>query len=148
MDANFALSASKMQARICDLANRRRRSGGHNPWVDYRKWLEKEFERTGKPKAGLARVWGRTEGSVSRALAGTRQLKADEFEKARAYFATTNEISTPVSENGPAEEEKEAEVHEVIAHIQDMIDEYGREVVRKAFFRAFRPQTVKRQARP
>ena len=141
-----------MQAKICNLANRRFLRNPHNAWVDYAKWLKGEFTRTGKAKAGLARVLGRSEGAVSRLLKGRRQLKADEFEKARAYFSTapdeSNVSSINTAQNGQHQEEREAQVQEVIEHIHEMIEEYGREVVRKAFIRAFKPQVGQRATRP
>src|SRR6185369_17734720 len=126
MGTHLALSAIKMQQKICEITHRMGQRRLHNVRMDYRRWLQGEFQRTGKPKAGLARVWGRSEGAVSRALSGKRQLKADEYEKARAYFTTpVDESITVGTQTRPQEEEKEANVQDVIEHIHVMIDEYG-----------------------
>ena len=87
---------------------------------------------------------------MSRALSGKRQLKADEFEKAKAYFTTpVDESQIAGTQNRPQEEEKEANVRDVIEHIHVMIEEYGADVVRRAFVRALRrPQDKARAGRP
>ncbi len=56
-------------------------------------WVKLELKRTGKSQVELARHMKWSESTVSRMLGGTRQLKASEIPKLRAFFGSVDHVS-------------------------------------------------------
>lgn len=65
--------------------------------VDYRAWLADAFQRTKKPKNGLAAAMNVPASAISKILAGTREVGASEFEIMKRYFNDdgTAQVDTP-----------------------------------------------------
>lgn len=65
--------------------------------MDYRAWLAQAFARTGKSKKGLADAMNVLPSAISKILAGTREVGAEEFAIMQRYFdeSTPAQVDTP-----------------------------------------------------
>lgn len=88
--------------------------------VELRDWLKAEFERTGRQKKDLAKLWGQNESAVSRVLSGDRKIQAHEVDIARAFFEADHE--NQISENRTV---AAVDDPELTANIVREIDGYG-----------------------